>query len=105
YRINDSRREVMAIRSETPSPVSSLHHPGPHLGVLAIVYTVLFSAGLYPVTILADKTYFPGPWEPPEIIVSYFSSHPLPVLICVFLQFGATVACAIFRASVVSCLY
>ena len=95
----------MAIRSETPSPVSSLHHPGPHLGVLAIVYTVLFSAGLYPVTILADKTYFPGPWEPADIIVSYFRTHPLPVLICVFLQFGATIALGIFTASVVSRLH
>ena len=57
---------------------------------------MLFSAGLYPVTIFADKTHFPGPWEPGDVIVSYFQTHPLPVLICMFLQFGAPIALGIF---------
>jgi hypothetical protein len=95
----------MAIRSEPPNTVSTLRHRGPHLGALAIVYTVLFSAGLYPVTIFADKTHFPGPWEPGDVIVSYFQTHALPVLICLFLQFGATIALGIFTASVVSRLH
>ncbi len=49
--------------NETPRVASTLRHAGPHLGALAIVYTVLFNAGLYPVTIFADKTHYPGPWE------------------------------------------
>lgn len=95
----------MAIRNETPRTVSTSHHPGPHLGAVAIVYTLLFNAGLYPVTVFADKTHFPGPWEPGDVIVSYFQTHPLPVLICAFLQFGATIALGIFTASVVSRLH
>jgi hypothetical protein len=90
--------------SSTPTPIA-LSHRGPHLGALAIVYTVLFNAGLYPVTIFADKTYFPGPWEPGDVIVSYFQTHPLPVLICLFLQFGALIPLGIFTATVVSRLH
>jgi hypothetical protein len=91
--------------SHKPSPVSTVRHRGPHLGALAIVYTVLFNAGLYPVTIFADKIHFPGPWENGDVIVPYFQTHPLPVLICLFLQFGALVPLGIFTASVVSRLH
>jgi hypothetical protein len=85
----------------SPTPNTSRHR-GPHLGALAIVYTALFNAGLYPVTIFADKTHFPGPWEPGDVIVSYFQTHPVPVLICLFLQFGAMIPLAIFTATIVS---
>lgn len=95
----------MAPPNETPNAVTTTHHRGPHLGALAIVYTVLFNAGLYPVTIFADKTHFPGPWEPGDVIVSYFQTHPLPVLICLFLQFGAIIPLGIFTATVVSRLH
>jgi len=93
----------MAAPNDTPNATS--YHRGPHLGALAIVYTVLFNAGLYPVTIFADKTHFPGPWESGDVIVSYFQTHPLPVLICLFLQFGAIIPLGIFTASVVSRLH
>src|SRR5260370_36198176 len=91
--------------NETPQLVSTLRHAGPHLGAMAIVYTVLFNAGLYPVTIFADKIHFPGPWEPGDVIVSYFQTHLLPVLICLFLQFGAIIPLGIFAATVVSRLH
>ena len=81
---------------------SSVRHAGPHLGAVAIVYTVLFNAGLYPVTIFADEVHFPGPWEPGDVIVSYFQTHATPVLVCAFLQFGALIALGIFTAAVVN---
>jgi hypothetical protein len=81
---------------------TSLNHAGPHLGLLAILYTVLFNAGLYPVTAFASKPYWPGPWEPANIIVPYFQTHATPVLICLFLQFGATICLGLFSASLVS---
>jgi hypothetical protein len=81
---------------------TSVGHRGPHLGLLAILYTVLFLAGLYPVTAFAGLPYWPGPWEPASVIVPYFQTHYTPVLICVFLQFGATVCLGLFTASVVS---
>jgi hypothetical protein len=92
----------VAIQSEPPNTVSTLRQAGPHLGALAIVYTVLFNAGLYPVTAMASKPYWPGPWEPANVIVPYFQTHAGPVLICVFLQFGATICLGLFCAAVVS---
>jgi hypothetical protein len=93
----------MSAQSETST--TFLRHAGPHLGALAIIHTLMFNAGLYPVTIFVDKTHFPGPWESGDVIVSYFQTHPLPVLICAFLQFGATIVLGIFTASIVSRLH
>jgi hypothetical protein len=50
----------------------------------------------------ASKPYWPGPCEPANIIVSYFQTHATPVLICPFLQFGATICLGLFSASLVS---
>jgi len=82
-------------------------HAGPHLGVLAIVHTVLFNAGLSAVSAFGipfgvKQPYWPGPWEPPNVIVSYFQSHSTAALICVFLQIGSLIPLGIFAATVVS---
>lgn len=82
-------------------------HAGPNLGMLAIIYTLLFNAGLSAVSAFGTpfgvkQPYWPGPWEPPDIIVSYFHTHPTNVLICVFLQIGALIPLGIFAATIVS---
>lgn len=89
--------------STTSTPItSSPSHAGPNLGMLAILYFVLFNAGLYPVTAMAGKPYWPGPWEPGSVIVPYFQTHTTQVLTCLFLQFGATICLGLFTASAVS---
>ena len=89
--------------STTPNPVvTPPSHAGPHLGMLAILYCVLFNAGLYPVTAMAGTPYWPGPWEPGSVIVAYFQTHTTPVLACLFLQLGATICIGLFCASAVS---
>jgi len=82
-------------------PIST-QHAGPHLGALAIVFTVLFNAGLYFVTDLAGKPHFPSPLEPAADVVAYFRTRASSALICAFLQFGAAVPLGIFTATVVS---
>ena len=77
-------------------------HRGPHPGVLAIVYTLLFNAGLYQVVSLTGGPHFPGPWESSEAITAYFQTYPRTVLLCAFLQFGAAIPLGIFTATVVS---
>jgi hypothetical protein len=67
------------------------NHGGPHPGVLAIVYTLLFNAGLYQVVSFTGGPHFPGPWESAEAITTYFQTYPKTVLICAFLQFGAAI--------------
>ena len=80
-------------------------HAGPPLWLLASLYTVLFIAGLLPVTAVGGLPYWPGPWEAPGVIVSYFQSHAVKVLACVFLQTGATICLGLFTAVITSRLH
>jgi hypothetical protein len=75
--------------------------------MLAIVYTLLFNAGLAAVSAFGipfgvKPPWWPGPWEPPSVIVPWFQTHSTPVLICVFLQIGALIPLGIFAATIVS---
>jgi hypothetical protein len=72
---------------------------------VATIFTVLFIAGLYPVTTFGGQPHFPGPWEPAQTLVAFFQMRPTAVLICAFLQFGSAVALGIFTASAVSRLH
>src|ERR1700758_2796149 len=82
--------------------VRGARHASPPLGAVAIVYTVLFCAGLYPVVSFSGGAHFPAPWEPIQTIAGYFQLHPRAVLLGAFLQFGAAVPLGIFTATVVS---
>jgi hypothetical protein len=75
-------------------------HPGPPAGWLAVVYTGLFVAGVYPVTIFAGHPYFPPPSAPLDAITEFFQSRSSAVLLCAFFQFGAAIPLGIFAASV-----
>jgi hypothetical protein len=79
-----------------------LHHKGPPLWLGATVFAVLFVAGLLPVTALGGKPHFPGPGEPPDVIVAFFQARPSAVLLCAALQFGAAIPLGILTATVAS---
>jgi hypothetical protein len=89
----------------TAAPTTMAVHRGPHPGMLAVLYTVLFCAGLYPVTALYKQPYWPGPWEPASTIVPFFQQQGARVDLCLFLQFGAMVCLGLFTAAVVSRLH
>ena len=74
-------------------------HAAPHPGILAIIYTLLFNAGLYQVVTFTGGPHFPGPWESGDTIASYFQGHSATVLVCAFLQFGAAIPLGIDSAS------
>lgn len=88
--------------SDSPSSNAIRHHASPHLGLVAIIFTVLFLAGLFPVTMFGGLPYFPGPWEPPDVITNFFRTKPAAVLACAFFHFGAAIVLGIFTASIVS---
>jgi hypothetical protein len=88
---------------ESNTVKSIVHHRGPHLGLLAIVFTVLFNTGLYfVISFTAGAPRFPGPWESPEVIATYFQTQPQAVLMCAFFQFGAAIPLGLFTATIVS---
>lgn len=79
-----------------------LKHPSPPLWLLALLYTILFNAGLFPVTMFGGQPYWPGPWELPAAITHFFQTQQHRVLTCVFLQTGANVCLGLFTAVAVS---
>jgi hypothetical protein len=72
------------------------------LWLVATIYTVLFLAGLYPVTVFGGLPHYPGPWESADTIAAFFQARPTAVRVCAFLQFGAAIPLGIFAASIVS---
>ena len=86
-------------------PIAAVKHAGPPLWLLASLYTILFIAGLLPVTAVGGLPYWPGPASAPDVITSYFQTQNTRVLACVFLQTGANICLGIFTASIVSRLH
>ena len=84
------------------SSVQLVKHPSPPLWLLALLYIVLFIAGLSPVTMFGGLPFWPGPWESPAVITHFFQTQQPRVLLCIFLQTGATVCLGLFTAVVVS---
>src|SRR5258708_28255660 len=60
---------------------------GPHPGVLAIVYTLLFNAGLYQVVSFTCGPLLPGPSQSAEAVPSYIQTYSKTLLLFASLQF------------------
>jgi hypothetical protein len=75
---------------------------GPHSGIVATVFVVLFFAGLMPVTAFGGMPYFPGPTASVNEMVAFFSQRQEGILLCAFLQFGSAVPLGIFTMSIVA---
>ncbi|WP_223183783.1 MULTISPECIES: hypothetical protein [unclassified Streptomyces] len=73
---------------------------GPPPGVLAVVFTALFLAGLVLGTVLADGEPFPSPFGDTDEIVAWFRAHPGAVQVSGALQFAASVPLAVYAATV-----
>lgn len=91
-----------ASASATNSSVAlpQIHHQGPPLVLLAVIYTLLFCAGLWPVTVFGGKPYFPGPWESSSTIAAFFQARPSAVELCAFFQFGAAIVLGLFTGCI-----
>jgi len=73
---------------------------GPPLGVLAVVFTVLFVAGLAVSTAMAGGHTYPSPFSAAPGILAYFHDHRAAVAVGGFFQFGAAIPLAIYAATV-----
>jgi hypothetical protein len=72
---------------------------GPPLGILAVVFTALFVAGLAISTLMAGGDTFPSPFDTPATILAYFHHHQSAVRVSAFLQFAASIPLAIYTAT------
>jgi hypothetical protein len=87
---------------KTQMPAATARHAGPNPGIVAIVFTVLFLAGLVPVTLLVGDTHFPSPLQSPDEIVAYLRQHPARVAVCAFFQFASAIPLGIYVATMTS---
>lgn len=78
-------------------------HKGPPLGVLAIIFTVLFNVGLsFVISFSKASPHYPDPGALAETIAAYFRNHPHDVLWCAFFQFGSAIPLGIYVVTMVS---
>jgi hypothetical protein len=93
----------MNIQSGMTIPTATAtRHAGPHLGLVAAIFTVLKLASIFVVSIFVTNPSFLAPSTAANAIVAYFQAHPSQALACAFLQFGSAIPLGIFTASVVS---
>lgn len=88
--------------SSNPALPAGPYHPSPHLGALALVFTVLFCAGLYPVTYFGGRPSFPLPWASPLDVVAFLNLRHSAAVFCAWMHFGSTIPLGIFTATIVS---
>lgn len=76
---------------------------GPHSGVLAILYTLLFITGLsFVISFISGNPHFPSPWESAAVIVTYFRQQPHDVLLCGFFQFCSAIPLGLLTVTLVA---
>jgi hypothetical protein len=73
---------------------------GPPLGILAVVFTALFVAGLAISTAMAGGHTYPSPFSDATGVVAYFHDHRSAVAVSGFFQFGAAIPLAVHAATV-----
>jgi hypothetical protein len=81
--------------------IQSVRFRGPHLGILAVIYTVLFIFGLtYVISFTPGAPHYPNPYDPAAAITTYFREHPHDALMCCFFQFLSAIPLGLFTVTV-----
>jgi hypothetical protein len=81
--------------------IQSIRFRGPHLGILAVIYTVLFIFGLtYVITFAPGAPHYPNPYDPAAVITAYFRGHPHDALMCCFFEFLSAIPLGLFTVTV-----
>jgi hypothetical protein len=97
---NEPRRLIMP--SPNPTVYTGSRHHSPPLGILAVVFTLLFCAGLYPVTYFGGRPSFPMPWASSQTILAFLQERHAAAVLCAFLHFGSAIPLGLFTAAAVS---
>jgi hypothetical protein len=86
--------------TDTAIPASRFR--GPHTGIVATVFVLLFFSGLMPVTAFGGMPSFPQPTSSVTEMVNFFSHRQTGVLLCAFLQFGSAIPLGIFTTTIIA---
>ncbi|WP_316837011.1 hypothetical protein [Pedobacter nutrimenti] len=81
---------------------SGQKYRGPHPGITALVYVILFMASIILVPLLSNGSAFPSPFADIEKIQQLIHDFPWALKINAFLQFGAAIPLGLFTAAVVT---
>ncbi|MFI7274457.1 hypothetical protein [Streptomyces sp. NPDC049879] len=92
----------MSAPAAPPAPARTPHEPqhGPHPGILAVVATGLFLAGLLVPLALSGGSAFPSPFGDTAASLAHFREHAAPTRTGGALHFAASVPLAIYAATV-----
>jgi hypothetical protein len=83
--------------------MENIRFRGPHLGILAVIFTALFLFGLhYVITFTPGAPHYPNPYDVAERVTAYFREHPHDVLLCTFFQFLSAVPLGLFSVTAFS---
>ena len=77
-------------------------HRSPPLGVLAVVFVVLFISSVAANFIMTDFAPYPVPYNPIEQLQDFYTRFPDAVRMVAFLQFAASIPLGLFSVVVVS---
>lgn len=90
------------VMTQESSETTSGRHRGPSLLAVAIVFAVLFIAGIVGSIVMAGGEHYPSPYQAEALSSAYFTEHANAVRLNSLLQFGAAVPLGIFTATAVS---
>ena len=80
--------------------MENIRFRGPHLGILAVIFTALFLFGLsYVITFTAGAPHFPSPYDSASAIIAYFREHPHDALMCACFHFASAIPAGIFTVT------
>jgi hypothetical protein len=97
---NHLKISTMYTSSNAPFPYD--RHRGPHPGIIALIYVILFIASLASFAILTHGSGFPMPFGPLAKAQHIYQQFPDAIRVNALLQFGAAIPLGLFTASATS---
>jgi hypothetical protein len=90
------------VTTTTTSVPGGTHAPSPPLIQIAVVFVALSLAGLVTNVLFARSTFVPSAYPPLDALQDYYTGVPGAIRLASFLQFGASIALAVFAACATS---
>jgi hypothetical protein len=77
-------------------------HRSPPLGFVAVMFVLLFLAGIATTMIMTGGAPYPIPYKPIDQLLDHYTRFPEAMRVTSFIQFGATIPFLVFVATIVS---